>query len=173
MFAVVMMLMGMVFMVMVVAVFLIFSVVMVNNNQKSTKDGDLAVIAPINNQPNNATPVDTGVVAPPIDKPPPRPVVRPTGPRPDPTPRPAAPPSVGTVSVTMAPGSPVFTSIEITCNNGDYRQRAPFSNGTASRNDVPNGDCTLYFKGGPPGNVKVRPGMSLTCQFTGGGPTCK
>jgi hypothetical protein len=173
-FAVVMMLMAMVFTVMVAAVFLIFSAV-VYQGVGDSKNDPVAVIGPIT-QPVNA-PVDTGAVAPPIPNPEPRPSrPRPDpGPRPDPAPRPAPPTGNAPLTVKLEPGAPLFTSIEVVCEtpSGKYRERAPFSSGTAVRADVPRSDCTMYFKGGPPANVRVSGGQTLSCSFVGSSPNCK
>ena len=174
-FAIVMMLMAMVFSVMVAAVILIFSVVFFRPDGPSSNQ-PVAVINPVP-PPNNAR-VDTGVVAPPIPKaaPKPRSSPRPRSTTPKPAAAPKPPPSSpGQLKVTLAPGSPVFTSIEIVCEtaSGKYRQRAPFNGGTASRADVPRSECTMFFKGGPPASVKVRGGQTLTCAFVGQAPSCK
>ena len=80
------------------------------------------------------------------------------------------------LSIALAAGSPVFTSIEVVCelpDGGKYRRRAPFNGGTARLEDVPTEECKLHFKGGPPTRLAVSGGRSLKCAFVGGAPYCK
>lgn len=177
-FAVVIALTGMVFAVMVAAVILIFSVVMLRPVEGTDGGGSptVGVIAPPPPAPTPA--VDTGVVAPVIKdkKKTPSPVPKEGGGTPRPV-QPAPPPPTKTapISVTLAPDAPMFTSMEIVCETGGerYRKRTDFVNGTSTQADVPRGDCTLYFKGGTPANVKVSGGQTLTCSFIGAQPNCK
>jgi hypothetical protein len=85
-----------------------------------------------------------------MGKPPPRPT----------PPREAVP--AAAVSVTLEPGSPVFTSIEVACESG-FRERTPLQDGKASMPGVPVEDCRLSFKGGPFTTARIRGGQDLTC----------
>lgn len=125
--------------------------------------------------------VDTGIAPPPTTTPKPKPP-KPGGggggtkpsPTPTPTPTPTPPPAPavgpGPVTVTIPAGEP-YTSIEVTCPSG-YRQRANFSNGSASLPDVPREDCLVTFRGGPPARNKISGGQSKSCTFPSGSAHC-
>jgi hypothetical protein len=159
----------------VVAVVLLVTVAVLPG-QVANKD-QTQIVAPIATPPpRRPVPAeDTGVPPKPIEKPAP---VRPkpsgggsTEPRPKPAPAPP-PSSPAAVTVTLAPGSPPFTAFEVVCSNASFRQRAQFSNGTATLAGVPRDDCKLFFKGGPPISTKVTGGQTLNCSFVGTAANC-
>jgi hypothetical protein len=176
-FAVVAALMLMVCTTMIVTVLLLVFGVTIANRDTTTAGADLP---PISGGAGPTSKVDTGSARPPIAPPVPSgktPKPKPTGgggaaPSPRPA-APAAPPSVGTVRITLGTGAPPFTSLEVSCSEG-FRQREPFAGGAAAVSSVPNGECYANFKGGPPtGRIAVRPGDSKTCTFATGAPDCK
>lgn len=173
-FAVVAGLMFMVFSVTIVAVLLMVSVAVLPGKVASD---DGSVVAPITSPPpRRPEVVDTGLRPAPIPKEavPKAGPKAPPGPRPAPAPaRPAPPPTTpGTVTVTLAAGSPPFTSFEVVCSGASFRQRAPFANGSGTLAGVPREDCKLYFKGGPPISTKVTGGQTLSCSFVGSAANC-
>lgn len=97
------------------------------------------------------------------------------GPRPS-TPREPPPPPTtpAPVTVTLAPGSPPFTSFSVTCASTGFRQVAPLSGGTGTLADVPRADCVLHFRGvGALPKTPVTGGRHLTCSFVGTAPDCR
>ena len=88
-------------------------------------------------------------------------------------PAPAPPrPAVGpqTAVVVIAASDP-FTGVEVNCPSG-FRQRASFVGGTATIADVPQEDCSLNFKGGPPAKNTIRGGQTKDCSFPSGQAVC-
>ncbi len=96
----------------------------------------------------------------------------------DPTPRaPSAPaaPRLGAkaaVNVTFT-GSPIPTSVEITCPS--FRDKRSLNNGSATVPDVPTGEsCQLHPKGaGAPTSASVSGGKSYTCAISGTVTSCR
>lgn len=175
-FAVVAGLMFMVFSVTIVAVLLLASVVLFPD---LTGGGDKVAdnidpLPPVKPPPKG---VETGLVAAPTLPPEKKKTPVPKDPNaPAPVkkdPVPSTPPvgATGTVTVTLGAGAPTFTSIEVGCDSG-FKQRAPFSGGTASLPGVPRSGCRLSFKGGPFVTMPVQGGQTLTCTFNGTTPTC-
>ena len=74
--------------------------------------------------------------------------------------------------MSLAPGSPPFTAIEVVCPASGFRDRGGFSNGVASVGGVPREDCDVHFKGGPPVHAKISGGQSKTCSFQGVTAVC-
>jgi serine/threonine protein kinase len=177
-FAVVLGLMFMVFSVLIVTVMIVVGVVLYGNQQEGTK-GELAITAP----PPPPPPADTGERIP--DPPPvvnnPKPPKPSGGTSPKPaTPRPAAPapppapsgdPAQATIS--LAPGSPPFTAVEVRCQVSGYRDRADFVGGVAKIPGVPREECDVFFKGGPPAKARISGGQSKTCSFQGVAANCQ
>lgn len=163
-FAILLGLMMMVSSVLVVIVALTVYGVYWSSNQE-TAQRTPQVTAPAQAAP---APVDTGL---PAGKPEPKPIVKPRSkPRPrSTTPKPAPPPAPtttpGSVTISLAPGSPKFSSVEITCPSG-FRKRIPFgAAGSATVPGVPREGCTAFFKGGPPAKTSISGGDSKTCSF--------
>jgi hypothetical protein len=126
------------------------------------------------------TPDEDEEIAEPLPPPPPSPTPRPpSGPKPPrppsptPSPAPAAPTAGGPVTLTLPPGAP-WTAVEVTCPDvADWpRPRAPFSNGSATVQNVPASGCYANFKGGAPAKVSVRGGNSYTCTPGPAGVVC-
>jgi len=91
---------------------------------------------------------------------------------PAPAPAPRAPSGPAPVTVNLAAGTP-SSSIEIKCPSG-FRNRASFAGGAATVANVPQEDCTIYFKGGPPAKFKpVKGGQTLSCRFQGTQAICQ
>ena len=163
-FAILIGLMMMVSSVLVVIVALtVYGVYWSSNQETSQRTPELTT-------PARTTPAlfDTGL---PAGRPEPQPIVKPkSSPRPRnispvPRPPPAPPTSPSAVTITLAPGSPRFSSVEITCPSG-FRQRIPFgATGSATVPGVPREGCTAFFKGGPPAKSAISGGDSKTCSF--------
>jgi serine/threonine protein kinase len=179
-FAVVLGLIFMVLSVLVVTVTITVGVVMYGARDTGPKDSQLTVGQPL---PPPPPPADTGdrVPDPPpvVSNPkPPRPgggtapAPRPTGPKPPPPPPPpSADPAQATVS--LAPGSPPFTAVEVRCQVSGFRDRADFVGGTAKIPGVPREECDVFFKGGPPAKARISGGQSKTCSFQGVAANCQ
>ncbi len=167
-FAIVIGLMFMVFTVLAVTVTLTVYGIYWYDKQPEQRDKDLTM-APVAPPP----PVDTGTRVAPPPPPTPQPVQpkTPTGPKPPSQPRPPPEPAPATdpaaVSLTLQPGSPPFTSVEIKCPTG-FRERGDFVGGKATVPNVPREDCEALFKGGPPAKTRVTGGDSKSCSFVGG-----
>ncbi len=118
----------------------------------------------------------------PIPPPPtaaPRPPSGPRTPRPSPspsapaTPAPPPPSATGTVTVNIPPGV-TFTGVEVSCNDGSFRERGSFVGTTASVGNVPSGvDCYAIFKGGFPTKTRVRAGQTVSCSFPNNVAVCQ
>lgn len=90
-----------------------------------------------------------------------------------PVPPAPAPPSIGpSAVVTLAPGAPPFTAIEVQCPGG-FRQRADFVSGVAHVSGVPEEDCEVFFKGGPPSKARLSGAAQVTCTFHGVAASCR
>lgn len=61
---------------------------------------------------------------------------------------------------------------EMSCNSGEYRQRMDIVDNTATFNDVPSGECTLFFKGGTPAQYRGVTAASWRCSLTGTTAVC-
>jgi len=86
-----------------------------------------------------------------------------------------ATPPVGDDSliVKMADGSQVQT-VNLICRDGTYRSTQALSNGTTTFSEVPNGFCTLEFKGETPGDyTPVRRGNAYRCSIISKTAVCK
>lgn len=91
---------------------------------------------------------------------------------PAPPKQPQSPKGPAAVTVKVAAGTP-STGVEITCPGG-FRNRGTFASDVAVVSNVPQEDCTVFFKGGPPAKYKpVHGGQTLTCSFQGTTALCK
>jgi hypothetical protein len=178
-FAIVAMLLGMVFTALIVAVGAgVVGVMYQQDNQK-----EVARIAPPPPQPKRNRGVDTAE-EPEIEKkvkPRPKPRPKPSGggaaPAPRPAPAPAPPPAPTgpqPVTINITDGT-TFTSIEIACPSAGYRERGSFGGGASVV--VPNvptaPDCKAKFKGGVPAQASVTAGKTYTCSFVGAAANCR
>ena len=64
-----------------------------------------------------------------------------------------------------------FTAVEIQCENG-FRSRAYFVGPRAVFTDVPDEDCSVFFKGGAPAKAAIRGGQHKSCYFLGATSNC-
>jgi len=64
-----------------------------------------------------------------------------------------------------------FTGIEVSCPSG-FRQRASFSDGSATLSGLPAESCVANFKGGPPARFSPLTAGIWRCQFTGTTMSC-
>jgi serine/threonine protein kinase len=178
-FAVVLSLMFMVFSVLIVTVMIAVGVVVYGNQKEATKESLVVGNGP---PPPPPPPADTGERVP--EPPPvvsnPKPAPRtgggaPAVPKPA-TPKPAAPAPSGDpaqATITLAPGAPPFTSVEVRCQVSGYRDRADFVGGVAKVPGVPREECDVFFKGGPPAKSRISGGQSKTCSFQGVAANCQ
>lgn len=99
-------------------------------------------------------------------------------------------PSEGELRVILHKGLHPFTTIEVVCPEVEFRERSPFTRrGSFSQIDprldvgtwpfearlsIPSApSCTLYFKGGPPAQIKeVSAGTELHCTSQSGAVRC-
>jgi serine/threonine protein kinase len=178
-FAVVLGLMLMVFSVTIVTVMVLVGVLWFGNQDTGPKDSQLAISQP----PPPPPPADTGERIPdppPVvnnPKPGPKPGGAPSQPKPaGPRPAPAPPPpsaDPAQATVTLAPGAPPFTAIEVRCQVSGFRDRADFVGGVAKIPGVPREECDIFFKGGPPAKARISGGQSKTCSFQGVAANCQ
>ncbi len=166
-FAVVLGLMTLVLTVVVVVAMLTVYGAYTLNQRDEDKDPTVVVTPP----PPPVNAVDTGLAPPPPRGTTPKPPPGPSQPR---TPRPSKPPpepspaATGMVTVTLGPGSPGFTSIEVVCPGTDFRERASFIAQKASLGDVPGAvTCQVFFKGGASASSTIEAGQNKTCTFQG------
>jgi hypothetical protein len=110
------------------------------------------------------------------EKPKPKPKPKPVGevvaaPTEKPKPKPAA---NAPLSITVPASDPVAGLI-VRCAGSGFSQKATFSGGSATAAGVPTGeDCEVQFTGGIPAKYRpVRGGQSLKCTFTGTTASCK
>lgn len=75
-------------------------------------------------------------------------------------------------TITLEPGSPPFTSVEVRCPSG-FRERGDFVGGVAKVPGVPRESCDALFKGGPPAKAKISGGESKSCAFVGVAANCR
>ena len=92
--------------------------------------------------------------------------------------------STGATAAAKAPSGPApvtvklndpsaASAIEITCPGG-FRKRASLGGGVGSISDVPQENCSLYFKGGAPAKFAgVSGGRTLNCAIVGTTATCQ
>ncbi|MBN2798492.1 MAG: hypothetical protein JXX28_05030 [Deltaproteobacteria bacterium] len=180
-YAIVLGLFGMAFLMMVVAV---VGVIFVPGLLSGDGEGDTEAVAAYQagapaGTPARAGPQDTAVeevVVPSAPSSPrtPRPAASAGGgasaPAAAPKPRPTSAP--GTVTVKVAPGTPT-TGVEVKCPGG-FRSRGNFAADSVTITGVPQEDCSVLFKGGPPAKyTPVRGGQTLNCSFQGTSAICK
>lgn len=78
--------------------------------------------------------------------------------------------SPGRINIILAP-SVVANGVELTCPSG-YRNRAVVERRTAVFEGVPQQDCMMIFKGGPPLRYQPLGWGTYTCQVSGSTVLC-
>jgi hypothetical protein len=78
----------------------------------------------------------------------------------------------GAVSIRMSSDQGV-SAIEIRCPKSGFQDRRPLSGGKVVIPNVPAESCTLYLKGGPPGQHSVTGNRSYKCSIQATTLVCK
>lgn len=76
----------------------------------------------------------------------------------------------GGLHLEVAPGSPPFSAIDVRC--GAWRGRAELVDGVVELAALPEGACTVFFRGAPPTSVAVVAGDRKRCRFSDGVARC-
>lgn len=87
---------------------------------------------------------------------------------------PAPAPATGELMVQLV-DAPTVGSLEVTCRQPEFRQRASLVDGAATFTQVPiDGEaCVLFFRGGPPARFEpVSGGQSLVCSLDNTTASC-
>ncbi len=100
-----------------------------------------------------------------------------TKPAPKPSPKPAAAPEPAggpsRVSVTLPPGMRA-SKLEVVCNGGAFRERAPFRGNKAVMENIPDGSCRIVLVGaGIKKSFNFQGSKDFTCSGVGSNFTCR
>jgi hypothetical protein len=82
-------------------------------------------------------------------------------------------PSVGDLTIHLEAGSPPFRSMEVTCEEGNFRKRQDFAGGVATVPDVPTKRCQVDFKGLHGARTQAVGGTVVDCRFSEGVSECR
>lgn len=77
----------------------------------------------------------------------------------------------GRVNVILTTEMPPGAWLELTCSGG-FRARADVKTNTAVFDGVPNEECTLFFKGGPPAKYRPMRWGTWSCGLSGTTAVC-